>query len=141
MSSHEKTTNRKRGKTLKTKIMLFTGMFVMGVLMAGLALTISYAANPSANNSNTIVSTGNRTVSMKLQCKNPGSQQDVGKTPNIINNTTKTIPKGQKVYWKTNKGENGEIELTSPLAPGGSVSGLGQAGQVYTCTAWTAQVK
>ena len=126
---------------MKTKVMLFTGMFVMGVLMAGLALTISYAANPSANNSNSIVTTGNRTVSMKLQCKNPGSHQDVAKTPNIINNTTKTIPTGQKVYWKTNNGDKGEIELTSPLAPGGSVQVLGQAGQNYTCTAWTAFVK
>jgi hypothetical protein len=77
-----------------------------------------------------------KTVKVALKCENPGSHQDVAKTPIITNSTRTTLPKGRVLYWQTNKGEKGQVQLVNDLKPLNSVSGLGGPGQVYTCTAY-----
>ena len=58
-----------------------------------------------------------------IQCKNPGSSQDVNKTPSLINTTGVTIPKGQTLFWETNGSDKGgNIHLTADLLPGAGPS-------------------
>ena len=47
-----------------------------------------------------------------LGCKNPGSHQDVAKTPTITNSTNQTLAVGKKVYWSASDGDKGTISLT-----------------------------
>lgn len=74
-----------------------------------------------------------------LECKNPGTHQDVAKTPQIKNTTNTVIPKGHKIHWGASDGDKGVITLDKGLglAAGQTVQGLGKAWQVYTCTAST----
>lgn len=76
---------------------------------------------------------------VNLGCKNPGSHQDVGKNPTITNTTGKTIKKGAKVNWTSTDNDKGVITLDKDMAPNGTIQALGNAGQNYTCQAWTLQ--
>ena len=75
-------------------------------------------------------------TAVPIQCTNPGSSQDVAKTPSLINTTGIAIPAGQMLFWKTNGSDpGGSIRLTAALQPGASVMVQGGAGNGYTCTA------
>ncbi len=70
-----------------------------------------------------------------IGCANPGSSQDVGKTPSLKNTTTSAIPKGLTIKWSSSDGDSGSVTLAADLAPGATVKGLGKAGNSYTCSA------
>lgn len=72
---------------------------------------------------------------VSLTCKNPGSSQDVAKTPVLVNTTSAAIPKGQTISWKASDGDQGTYKLGADLAPGASLKVMGKAGQAYTCSA------
>ena len=71
-----------------------------------------------------------------LACKNPGTHQDVAKTPIITNNTNAPIPSGKTIFWNATDGDKGKV--TGPLAVGASISGIGStpAHYSYSCTAF-----
>lgn len=72
---------------------------------------------------------------VKIKCRNPGSHQDVAKTPEITNNTRKFIPGSVKIFWTASDGDKGFV--MGPLGAGQSKSGLGDAaGNNYTCEAF-----
>jgi len=73
-------------------------------------------------------------TSVALSCSNPGSHQDVAKTPIIKNTTTATLKAGQSVSWKSSDGDYGTLKLSADLPPGGTVSALGKPGNSYTCS-------
>lgn len=73
-------------------------------------------------------------TSVALSCSNPGSHQDVAKSPIIKNSTTGTLKAGQIVRWKASDGDYGSLKLTADLPPGGTVTALGKPGNAYTCT-------
>lgn len=73
-------------------------------------------------------------TSVALGCANPGSHQDVGKTPVITNTTGAPLKAGMNLQWSSSDGDKGSIKLAADLAPGASVKGLGTAGQAYSCT-------
>jgi hypothetical protein len=68
-------------------------------------------------------------------CTNPGSPQDVGKTPILKNTTNTTLGKNFLVTWSASDGDHNSIRLDADLPPGGTVKALGTAGGVYTCSA------
>lgn len=70
---------------------------------------------------------------VSLACRNPGSHQDVAKTPIITNTTSHAISATSKIYWNASDGDHGLIY--GPLAVNESKSGLGSAGNNYSCTA------
>ncbi len=74
-------------------------------------------------------------TSVPLGCKNPGSHQDVGKTPTILNTTGATLRAGQTLHWTATDGDKGTIKLQTDVAPNGTVQVIGAAGQSYQCTA------
>ena len=74
---------------------------------------------------------------VQLGCRNPGSHQDVAKTPIIKNTTGQELPIGHKISWSSSDGDYGQITLQEPLPPNMEVQGIGTAGQVYTCVAST----
>lgn len=69
-----------------------------------------------------------------LSCENPGSHQDVAKTPLITNTTGKPIPSTTKVHWNASDGDFGYIQ--GPFSINESKSALGQAGNAYQCQAY-----
>lgn len=72
---------------------------------------------------------------VSITCKNPGSSQDVVKTPWLTNSTGAKIPAGKTLFFKASDGDSGSVKLSADLLPGGSVKMQGlKAGQVYTCT-------
>ncbi len=73
-------------------------------------------------------------TSIPITCMNPGSHQDVSKTPSLKNTAGGTIRKGQILSWKSSDGDHGTIKLDADLAPNASVQVLGQPGNGYTCT-------
>lgn len=76
---------------------------------------------------------------VSLGCKNPGSHQDVAKTPSITNTTGKILKKGAKLSWSATDGDKGVVTLQNDLAPNASVQAMGSAGNGYSCQAWTLQ--
>jgi hypothetical protein len=72
-----------------------------------------------------------------LGCKNPGSHQDVAKTPTITNSTSQTLAAGKKVYWSASDGDKGTVALSAALQPNKTVQAMGTAGNGYSCQAWT----
>jgi hypothetical protein len=107
----------------------------------GLALaTLSLAAIPTAHAEDRITVTlpaGGLMIAQSpvgIECKNPGSSQDVAKTPSLKNTTTAAIKSGTTLFWKASDGDQGAYKLTTDLAPGASVKMMGKPGQVYTCT-------
>jgi len=70
-----------------------------------------------------------------LQCSNPGSSQDVSKTPIIKNTSGAALKKDYLVFWRTNSGDKGSFRLDADLAPNGTVLAHGGPGNGYTCTA------
>jgi hypothetical protein len=127
-------------KTMKTRTMLLAVTLIMGCIMAVAGLAYSFTAGAhgksqylSASPTPTPKPAPKR---VNLQCKNGGSQQDVAKDPDIINNTGKAIPVGTKLYWTASDGDKGTLVLETALAPNGKVRISGTPGQVYTCKAW-----
>jgi hypothetical protein len=74
-------------------------------------------------------------TSVPITCTNPGSSQDVAKTPSLVNSTSTKIPAGKMVFFKASDGDVGTLLLPADLLPGASVKLQGaKPGQVYTCT-------
>jgi hypothetical protein len=121
---------------MKMKAMLLATVLILGSVITSVALVLPGATNAmGGGNNNKVV----RIPMAPLQCSNPGGQQDVAKEPVITNTTSKTLPKGQKIFWKSSDGDKGSVTLDAPLAPGKTVVDRGHAGpQSYTCTASTA---
>ena len=71
---------------------------------------------------------------IKLACSNPGSQQDVAKTPILKNTTGATIPKGYSVSWSSSDRDGGTIKLAADLPVNAEIRGQGKPGQAYSCT-------
>lgn len=97
-------------------LMLITGVFAPIYLMP----TEVYAKPPG--------------VKVTLTCKNPGSHQDVAKTPIISNPNGPAVPSWKTIYWNSSDNDGGQVQ--GPLAQGTQVQGLGKPGQNYTCTAY-----
>lgn len=74
-----------------------------------------------------------------LECRNPHSHQDIGKTPIIRNSTDRWLPKGTQILWTASDGDKGTIVLTKALSPhaqdDNEVQGVGETGKIYTCKA------
>ena len=125
---------------MKIRTILLAATLIMGCMTAVTGLAYSFTAGTHEKSTYLSVSpTPTPTPAPKrvyLQCRNYGGQQDVSKNPDIINNTTKTVPAGTKLYWTASDGDKGTLVLDSALAPNGKVGVLGQAGQSYTCRAW-----
>ena len=103
-----------------------------GFLASALVLALLAPEAPAAATERIVLNLG---TAVPLQCQNPGSQQDVAKTPVIKNTTGATIPKSHLIRWATNSGDKGEIHLEADLAPGATVIGQGGAGNGYQCSA------
>jgi hypothetical protein len=41
---------------------------------------------------------------------------------NVLNNTTRTVPRGTKIHWSVNRGTKGSFVLDAALPPGKSVT-------------------
>jgi hypothetical protein len=92
-------------------------------LLAVLALALpAFAINPQQK--------------VMLGCKNPGSHQDVAKTPSVINTNSTTLAKGKWIYWSATDGDQGSLKLEADLLPNKSVKVLGSPGNGYSCSAW-----
>ncbi len=74
---------------------------------------------------------------VSIGCANPGSHQDVAKTPIITNTTNHPIASSIRVYWEASDGDKGFVQ--GPFTVGQSKSGLGSAGNGYSCTAYYLQ--
>ena len=59
-------------------------------------------------------------TSIALSCSNPGSHQDVAKTPILKNITTAPIKAGQTVHWTASDGDYGSMKLQAPMFFGSS---------------------
>lgn len=118
---------------MKIRTMLLAGVFTLGSLAAGSSLALTSGAQKKDQ---VISKTPKQPLTIALQCKNNGGQQDVAKNPDIINSTTKTIPSGKTLYWKASDGDKGSVVLDHALAPGGKVRVMGTPGQTYNCSAW-----
>lgn len=73
-------------------------------------------------------------TSISLACSNPGSHQDVSKTPSLKNTSGAKIAKGQTLYWKATDGDSGSMKLEADLLPNQSVQVLGKPGNGYQCS-------
>jgi hypothetical protein len=73
-------------------------------------------------------------VPITIACKNPGSSQDVAKTPVLTNSTSHPIAKGKTLTWKSSDGDGGSLKLDADLLPGASIKAMGKAGNGYTCS-------
>ena len=69
-----------------------------------------------------------------ISCSNPGTHQDVAKTPIITNTSNQNIGQSTKIFWQSSDNDSGFIY--GPLAKGASKSGLGQPGNAYSCQAY-----
>jgi hypothetical protein len=69
-----------------------------------------------------------------IACSNPGSAQDVAKTPILKNTAQTTLYEGQRLNWWASDGDIGQVTLAADLPPGGTVKAMGKAGNAYTCT-------
>ena len=106
---------------------IFVAVFLVGLLLGGFRADAGQMVNPVK-------------LIVNLKCYNPGSSQDVLKTPYIKNTTGKIIKAGSKISWRSSDGDQGSITLTKDLPPNQEVQGSGQAGGTYTCTAWTSKL-
>ncbi len=70
---------------------------------------------------------------VSIDCQNPGSSQDVAKTPVLKNTALTTLYKGQRLSWSSSDGDYGQLTLAADLPPGGTVKAMGKAGNAYTC--------
>jgi hypothetical protein len=70
---------------------------------------------------------------VSIACQNPGSSQDVAKTPVLKNTALTTLYKGQKLSWSSSDGDMGQVILEADLAPGATVKAMGKPGNAYTC--------
>ena len=103
-----------------------------GLVASTLALALFAPEAPAAAKERIALNLG---TAVAIQCQNPGSSQDVEKTPVIKNTTGVAIPKGHTVRWSTNGGEKGQFVLDADLAPNATVLGHGGAGNGYQCSA------
>lgn len=95
---------------------LAVGSLVGGMLVATVALATD--APPPIKKRPSPGPKIQQSLFVKLECKNPGSHQDVAKTPWVKNTTAKTMPKGHKINWKASDGDKGVITLTKDLPAG-----------------------
>ena len=107
----------------------------IGFLAASIAL-VALTATGLALNARAQMVSNRAGAAIILKCRNYGGQQDVSKNPDIINTTTKTIPSGKTLYWKSTDGDAGSVVLDHALAPNGKVGVNGKPGQSYSCSAW-----
>jgi len=127
--------DRKRRKEMKeNKRIRWSVLYLIAVLTA-MTLLCSFTAEAGQKQ---VINLGNLIV--KLQCRNPGSSQDVVKTPVIKNTTGKIIKAGSKIYWRSSDGDKGTITLTKDLLPNLEVNGQGSPASYYTCTASTSKL-
>lgn len=73
-------------------------------------------------------------IKVPLTCENPGTHQDVSKTPIITNTTGKYIGADVKVYWKATDGDKGYVQ--GPFAINEKKLASGRAGNGYQCEAY-----
>lgn len=99
-------------------------------------LCFSPLANAHANAASQFKLKAGGPGKISLGCKNPGTQQDVAKTPVIINTTDQMIGAGVTLYWSATDGDKGALTLQSSLTPKASAKAAGAAGNSYSCTAW-----
>ena len=121
---------------MKIRTMLLTVALTVGSLTAATTLAHSQDTGTGDKKPAKDGKKDTKSKSINLQCKNPGGQQDVNKTPNIINSTSKKIPAGTTIYWGSDVGDRGSVVLTNALAPGDKIGVTGTPGQSYTCIAW-----
>lgn len=107
----------------------FIGKLVLGFVACGAPLLAGGDKEAAADVPRLVFAT-----SVALTCQNPGSHQDVAKSPVIKNSTTATLKAGQTINWKSSDGDSGSIKLSADLPPGGSITGLGKPGNAYSCT-------
>ena len=69
-----------------------------------------------------------------ISCSNPGTHQDVAKTPILTNTSNQNIGQSTKIFWQSSDNDSGFVY--GPLAKGASKSALGQPGNGYTCQAY-----
>lgn len=74
-------------------------------------------------------------TSVPLACKNPGTHQDVGKSPTIQNTSGAKLRAGQQIHWTATDGDKGSITLKVDVPPNGTFQVIGIAGRSYQCTA------
>ncbi len=106
------------------------------ISLSFLAAVAAVVPAPRAEAQIAIMPTGPLTIAgvpISVACKNPGSSQDVAKTPSLTNTTSYTIAKGRTLMWKSSDGDSGSHKLEADLAPGASVKAMGKAGNAYTC--------
>ncbi len=113
-----------------------TGLF--GLFVAAVA-GIAPAASAQETYSGGIVALPLGTLSLgtsiAVECANPGSQQDVLKTPILKNTTGATLKAGMVVSWSASDGDKGSVRLSADLAPNATLKVQGsKPGQVYTCS-------
>jgi hypothetical protein len=101
------------------------GVLAMGAAIVGFSMTSTEEATAGSIPLPTFVS---------VQCSNPGSSQDVAKTPAIKNTSLTTLYKGQRINWYASDGDLGQVTLGADLPPGATVKAMGKAGNGYTCT-------
>ena len=112
---------------------------IFGLALAAASLAIvpsaSAANTEPANAAPAPASAGGILTSVAVTCTNPGSSQDVVKTPSLTNSTSTKIPAGKMVFFKSSDGDVGTLLLPADLLPGASVKLQGaKPGQVYACT-------
>lgn len=116
-----------RKSTVKAGCSMFVGAALVALLGGA-----SRDANAQIRiNPGTIAALG---TEIQLACSNPGSRQDVGKTPILKNTTGATIPKGYSVSWMASDGDGGTITLAADLPVNAEIRGQGKPGQAYRCT-------
>lgn len=71
---------------------------------------------------------------VSIACTNPGSHQDVAKTPSLKNTSGAKIEKGRVLYWKATDGDSGSIKLEADLLPNQAVQVIGKPGNGYQCS-------
>jgi len=116
---------------------MFAGKSVVkGFVFAALAAVGVGAAAPRSADAQIIATQVPLSLgtTIAIACSNPGSHQDVAKTPILKNITSAAIPKGRTLYWKASDGDVGSVKLVADLAPGATIQGLGKAGNGYNCS-------
>ena len=119
-------------QSVKKKDFVMKKIVVSGLLALGFA-AIALSPETSASAKDRIAIQLGSSVS--LGCQNPGSSQDVEKTPIIKNTTGVKLDKGHIIWWHTNGGETEHFALAADLLPGATTLGSGGPGNGYSCTA------
>lgn len=114
--------------SLSVRSGLPVALFVLGVASQALAEPGRTSPPPSP----VVLKLGTK---VSLACANPGSHQDVSKTPTITNTSGATLRSGMTISWRSSDGDQGTTTLGADVAVGGEVHVLGKPGNAYSCTA------